>query len=62
MAVSIDEMVSTVEAEPKAKGNEPAAGPAGPELDAESFAIRFGAAVRAIVREELERYLRNMAD
>jgi hypothetical protein len=62
VAVSIDEMISTVEPE-TGSGAAPASGPAETgAVDEERFLFRYGAAIRAVVREELERYLRNLAD
>lgn len=61
MAVSIDEMVSTVETD-ASKGGEAAESPTQPPMDMQTFVVRYGAAVRAIVREEIERYLRSIAD
>jgi hypothetical protein len=63
VAVVIDEMHSTVEAQPATGG---AAGGAGGEggdkLDEESLRGKYRAVLREIVREELERYLRGAAD
>lgn len=62
MAVVIDEMHSTVEAQP-ATGAAGAAGAAGGDkLDEESLRGKYRAVLREIVREELERYLRGAAD
>jgi len=60
VAVVIDEMHSTVEAQPATGAGAGAAG--GDKLDEESLRGKYRAVLREIVREELERYLRGAAD
>lgn len=62
MAVSINEMISTIESESPSDAAVTTGAQSPKPIDEEQFAQRYGSAVRAIVRDELERYLRNMAD
>ena len=61
----IDEMESVVEQEPGARsagGGEGASPAGGAPLDEDDFRSRYGGLLRQLVRDEIERYLRNLAD
>lgn len=62
MPVSIDEMISTVETESGGDASGSGRASESKPADEQRFILRYGAAVRAIVRDELERHLRNLAD
>lgn len=65
MTVVINEMDSTVEmeGEPRRESSAPAAPtPAAGPMDMADFRDRYGPMLRELIREELDRHLRNLAD
>lgn len=63
MAVVINEMESTVESRgAHADAQAQAAQSSGAEMSDEDFRARYGAVLRVMIRDELERYLRTAGD